>query len=300
LDNNSDNSVDYLFHCVYCELALITDWENMLVLTDILEMNVTTPVDNFLGYNPHLDDDRYVIDTLPMRLINSHIDEHQDEHHDKHIDEHMVAKTIETILKTFADYIVNDYEMYIEEYNMIDIDKLFEIAISNNLSEILKVLEKYYIRDGVNVKYNENGIKIYEGEFIYNKYHGQGILYYDDGYIQYKGTFENNYFHGQGIYYNENGIIIYEGEFKLGDIDGYAIAYNDYGQKIYEGEFKNDLYNGYGILYNDTGIKIYEGNFIDSKYHGEGILYNNIGNVELQGEFKDNEFIIPQMFSLEI
>jgi len=71
------------------------------------------------------------------------------------------------------------------------------------------------------VIFDENGIRLYEGElyegeWLNDKYHGQGTSYYENGNIQYEGEWINDLPHGKGSSYESNGIKQYEGEWLNG------------------------------------------------------------------------------------
>ena len=97
---------------------------------------------------------------------------------------------------------------------------------------------------GVGKLNNKGGI--YEGEFLKNKFHGNGkqILPNDDGSVK----------------------AIYEGEFFMGGWHGKGILKTPDGAFIYDGEFQNYEMTGYGTLtvngQSQTG-NFKDGNFID-------------------------------------
>ncbi|QUH22112.1 flagellin N-terminal helical domain-containing protein [Alkaliphilus sp. B6464] len=123
------------------------------------------------------------------------------------------------------------------------------------------------VSDGWHKLYNEDGIKIYEGNI------------------------KNGKFDGFGKWYNDTGELIYEGNFKKGNYDKYGKVYNpNTGRLAYEGDFKDNQFDKYGTLYYENGKIKYQGSFKDGKYDGYGTLYNEQGEIEYQGSFKDNEY----------
>ena len=46
--------------------------------------------------------------------------------------------------------------------------------------------------DGKGIEYDENGNKLYEGEYKLDKWDGKGIKYYENGQKEYEGEFKND------------------------------------------------------------------------------------------------------------
>ena len=74
----------------------------------------------------------------------------------------------------------------------------------------------------INIIYDDDGNKEYEGEIINGNYHGKGTRYYISG-NKYSGDFKNGEFDGYGIYYDKFENIVYEGEYKSGMQNGKGI-----------------------------------------------------------------------------
>lgn len=109
----------------------------------------------------------------------------------------------------------------------------------------------------------------YSGDFDSNgQYTGVGKLNNKGGI--YEGEFLKNKFHGNGkqILPNNDGSVkaIYEGEFFMGGWHGKGILKTPDGAFIYDGEFQNYEMTGYGTLtvngQSQTG-NFKDGNFID-------------------------------------
>ena len=66
--------------------------------------------------------------------------------------------------------------------------------------------------------------------------HGKGILYYKSGNVKYEGDFVNDKFEGDGKYYWESGEY-YIGQFKNGLNNGKGKLYYNNDKLEYEGEF---------------------------------------------------------------
>ena len=52
---------------------------------------------------------------------------------------------------------------------------------------------------------------IYEGEYLKNLYHGEGVQYRLDGTVRYKGFWEHGKKHGSGKYIRKDGSVQYYG-----------------------------------------------------------------------------------------
>ena len=75
-------------------------------------------------------------------------------------------------------------------------------------------------------------------DIIYQlKRNGEGIEYYDNGKIKYEGNFVNDKYEGEGKFYETNGEI-YIGQFKKGEKHGNGCIIKD-GYIIFEGQFNN-------------------------------------------------------------
>ena len=92
----------------------------------------------------------------------------------------------------------------------------------------------------------------YKGDIINGKAYGKGILYYKNGKIRYEGDFINDKFEGNGKYYYENGEY-YIGQFKNGKAHGKGILYYKNEKIKYEGDFINGKFEGFGNYYYENG-----------------------------------------------
>ena len=71
---------------------------------------------------------------------------------------------------------------------------------------------KNNIPNGRGIKYSSKGEKIYEGDFINGKFHGNGEYIWENGDF-YKGQWKNGLKHGKGTLYFNDGNIVYEGDY---------------------------------------------------------------------------------------
>ncbi len=115
----------------------------------------------------------------------------------------------------------------------------------------------------------------YNGEFLDNKFHGQGIRTYANGEI-YEGYWKNNKQHGKGKYTFKNGTI-YEGDWEDGERNGQGTCTYTIGRK-YEGDWKDGEQHGQG-KYTYAGGNIYEGEWKYGKRDGKGTFTYTNGNI---------------------
>ncbi len=111
-------------------------------------------------------------------------------------------------------------------------------------------------RHGFGTSYYLDGNKDYEGEWVNDKRHGQGIIYgADHGFKTYEGEWKNDLMHGSGItYVMGTGLKRREGKWEEGKFIGPGTIYNIYsGIREYEGTLFLGRYYC-GIQYDKTGI----------------------------------------------
>ena len=120
----------------------------------------------------------------------------------------------------------------------------------------------------------------YEGNFVSGNCHGKGKLIFGDKWT-YEGDFIDGKFHGKGKVSYSNGSF-YEGDFVDGEYHGKGkVCYSNGG--MYEGDFVNGKSHGWGTHTFDNG-NVYEGNFIDGMPHGRGKVTSVRGG-GYEGEF---------------
>ena len=159
-------------------------------------------------------------------------------------------------------------------------------------------------------EYDYEGNKIYKGDFLNFKYHGEGTRYFNYGnIIFFTGIFENgSYINGK--LFDLEGKITYDGEFideipiegkniKLYDINNKHLEYEGdmlnckyhgkgklYNYNLfYNGEFKDGKFHGFGKIYKEKNL-YYEGNFENDEIQGKGIKYYNNGKKHIEGNFE--------------
>ena len=128
-----------------------------------------------------------------------------------------------------------------------------------------------------------NGDK-YEGPFVDDKKHGQGILTFANG-DKYEGPYVDDKRHGQGIFTFASGNK-YEGPYVDDKMNGQGIFTYASGAK-YEGPFVDNKKHGQGIFTFADGTK-YEGPYVDDKMNGQGI-YTYANADKYEGQFVDDK-----------
>ena len=124
------------------------------------------------------------------------------------------------------------------------------------------------VLEGKGIVENGQGGK-YIGDFRNSKRHGKGILETDK--IYYDGDFLDDKFNGNGkiIFKKENHS--YEGEFLNNEINGYGIFKWNNGD-YYEGEMKNGKMNGKGKYVNKNGY-VFSGKYINDVKQPGGVEF---------------------------
>ena len=174
-------------------------------------------------------------------------------------------------MKRLKEIIYDTYNIYnYNYYNSININHILDNYYNNNIC-IKKLLK---VHNGKGKEYYKNGNIKYDGDFVNNKYEGNGKYIYENG-DYYIGPFINGLKHGKGIIYYKNGNIMYDGDFVNDKREGEGKYIWKDGQ-YYIGPWLNDLKHGKGtIYYKNDNIK-YDGDFVNNKREGYGkYIYEN-------------------------
>jgi hypothetical protein len=116
--------------------------------------------------------------------------------------------------------------------------------------------------------------ELYYGEFLYDKFDGNGIYLSNNGI--YIGFFKNGLKHGHGTLIYPNGNIYY-GEFDSGLKSGYGVLRYSRGGSYY-GYWGNDVAEGSGeCIY--ANKEVFFGNFHLGRKNGNGILTLQTGDI---------------------
>jgi len=133
-------------------------------------------------------------------------------------------------------------KLYDSNYNLIGFgifdnynDIVYGYKYNNNIIQSYGHYKNNNLINGI--LYN-NGIKIYDGKLVNNKYEDDNGIIYKNGIIHYQGQLKNGLKHGNGIEYNDILETI-----------------------LYRGSYMNDMKHGEGELYDECGELIIRGIF---------------------------------------
>lgn len=132
---------------------------------------------------------------------------------------------------------------------------------------------------------DENGVMIFDGEFVDNKLEGLGTMVLDEE-LTYIGEIHGTQAEGKGKILT-NGKLHYEGGFHNNGREGFGTLYDtENGSRKYEGQWKNDLMDGIGKEFYDSGKLFYEGEYSQGVMNGTGKIYNEDGSLNFEGQMK--------------
>ena len=142
------------------------------------------------------------------------------------------------------------------------------------------------------IKFFQNFIPLEQGNYYSggiqnNLMHGKGKIYYKDGNVQYEGDFINDKFDGNGIYFDKDGNY-YDGKWKKGLRHGKGITYFKDGRKQYDGDFVNGKAEGKGKYYYEDG-NYYVGLWKNDLKDGKGTIYYKNGKIKFEGYFTEDK-----------
>lgn len=175
--------------------------------------------------------------------------------------------------------------------------QITEIQISNLKMKIKEGIGRLTLQDS----------SYYEGEWLSDVPHGDGVLFLAGSGEKYTGQFFKGEFDGNGIYLYSNGFV-YDGEWKGNLKHGKGVEKSDSGI-VYKGQFREDFKEGFGILEWPDGSnfkgyfknnnlegrgtmiwsdgRLYEGEWWESMRHGKGFMREIDGSVYEGDYFKD-------------
>jgi len=125
----------------------------------------------------------------------------------------------------------------------------------------------------------------YKGTFEKNRKNGIGLeKYYNKEF--YDGNFLNDYRHGEGVLYNPNGKAKIESNWELGRSINtkYITEYYKNGNLEYRGNFNGIARHGKGTLFNSNGTILFDGEFDNGKFK-KGRLYKENNFILFEGTF---------------
>lgn len=107
-----------------------------------------------------------------------------------------------------------------------------------------------------------NLVKLYEGQWRNDHYHGRGTLYYHKDGGKYEGEFDKGRRHGWGVMFYPDGTR-YEGEWENGERCGQGVMWLTNGDR-FEGLWRHDMKNGPGRYHYTSLKRIYEGEWANN------------------------------------
>lgn len=167
---------------------------------------------------------------------------------------------------------------------------------------------KLGVIEGSGIMYDvEDSSSYYEGQFLNNRFHGQGKTIYSDG-SYYEGPFINGMREGNGRLLNADHSLNYIGMFSLDALNGKGTYHFD-STSYYVGAFEDGALEGTGKLYTNGKLQFdgiwhdsyraigreyydgklgYQGYFYDNVQHGQGTVYSTqTGKKYYRGGIKD-------------
>jgi len=136
---------------------------------------------------------------------------------------------------------------------------------------------------GLDIRY-ENGDR-YIGDLYRGLRHGRGVQHEALG-GRYEGQWDYDKRHGQGTYTSKDSEYVYDGEWKDDQKSGRGTEISKSGQ--YSGSFLSSKYNGQGTFVDSQG-DLYEGEWVEGVRQGMA-HWQSAGGDSYTGEFKDNLF----------
>jgi len=162
-------------------------------------------------------------------------------------------------------------------------------------AENRKVLAKAIVKEQIEEEYDDDKCitkTITTSEYTYNGtiiknniFHGNGSITYhtknNGDKILYEGEFQYGKYHGNGKLMTDNKGSVYTGDFSNGQKDGMGTLVEKNG-KCYSGDWKYDCRDGEGIETFPDG-ELYTGQFLKDYRHGKGSLSHN--GIVMEGEW---------------
>jgi hypothetical protein len=163
-------------------------------------------------------------------------------------------------------------------------------AYQNSIHETILPTDAFQTLRGCGLIEYSNG-DIYEGSFLDNDFHGEGIMKFHASGDIYKGQWKGNKFCGEGVYTFATGDV-YTGDFCNGEFNGHGVLQFANGNQ-YKGELVNDLAHGAGVLtFYDVAREewtVLNGYFYKSKFvTSDRILYDHVVRNESKNDNSDD------------
>lgn len=177
---------------------------------------------------------------------------------------------------------------------------------SSFVGDLLQLSPELVVKDGYGVFVDGAKRKTYEGHYLHDQKHGQGVTKYQD--MIHHGQYCKNLRHGLGTFTCFTSGMTYEGEFRYGEFHGQGKLFLTAnrlhlcsegqfrkGQFVrgtrttldgrrFTGELVNELETGYGTTLFANGNR-HQGFYAQGKPHGRGELYSKANDTWWRGNF---------------
>lgn len=184
--------------------------------------------------------------------------------------------------------------------------------IASGQETITNQLDDKGLKTGHWVVSDENGKKIYDGNFIAGKPSGIMTRYYSDGSVKAimdfdssgfnaytrifdqagslraEGNYINQKKNSEWKFYGSNGSVLVRVKYANDSLSGQAVRYYADGKIMEITNWKNNAMNGMQMIFNEDGIKTAEIFYRDNKMEGIYIVYFPGGDTAIKGLFSKN------------
>ena len=145
------------------------------------------------------------------------------------------------------------------------------------------------LKNGLQIKWNNENIKVIETEYIQNKPHGKWTFWYDNGTIQRYEEYNEGTKDGHWVWWRRDGLKDKEGHYKNDTKHGVWAQWNQFDgdkhHKKLEETFVNNEINGKIIEWYDNGEKSREGIFRRKETEGVWTYWEPDGRRWLKFDF---------------
>jgi antitoxin component YwqK of YwqJK toxin-antitoxin module len=147
--------------------------------------------------------------------------------------------------------------------------------------------------DGLDKKYNEQGILIEVKPYVNGSEEGIEKMYTDSGTLLFEIPFKNNIQNGISTGYFPNGNISSENSLADGKQDGFSKSYFENGKIQSESYYSQGKLNGVYKSYYENGKLMFKYTYTDGKRNGEGKMYYDDGTIQ-RDEIYDNGKLVSE------
>jgi len=167
-------------------------------------------------------------------------------------------------------------------------EKLERVENRNEEGTLIEVYTRRvsdYAKEGLYIRYDDEGRKIEEAHYTNDTLQGERILFYESEKPHYLETYEQGLHDGPYKAYYESGEVKLEGQYVQGVMSGKWRGFYQNGQLKEVVNFKNNNENGPFVEYYPNGNLKAEGQYKDGdREHGLLKLYNEQGELKRKME----------------